>query len=106
VKCQYFGLLPAFGAVILCGGLLWWDRVVSAAQNRTPHRLKSRPERKRKSFQSQSAPGWRGGYRGAQSLGNPHRRDGRGNAEGDAVRFKDEGNPLGLREGADHRSER
>ena len=23
MNCQYFGLLPTFGAVILCGALLW-----------------------------------------------------------------------------------
>ena len=51
MKCQYFGLLPTFGAVILCGAFLWWGEVVSAAQNRIPHRPASRPERKRKSLQ-------------------------------------------------------
>ena len=51
MKCPYFGLLlPAF-AVILCGALLWWGEVVSAAKNRVPHRPASRPERKRKSLQ-------------------------------------------------------
>jgi hypothetical protein len=51
VNCQYFGLLPAFAAVILCGAFLWWGGVVSAAKNRAPHRPASRPERKRKSLQ-------------------------------------------------------
>jgi hypothetical protein len=48
VKCQYFGLLPAFGAVILCGALLWWGRVVSVAKNRTPHRPGKPPGTKKK----------------------------------------------------------
>jgi hypothetical protein len=36
VNCPYFGLLPTFGAAILCGALLWWGGVVSAAKNRVP----------------------------------------------------------------------